>query len=413
MSIKYKGKTISGGGGVSTAEEVSYNNEQTGMEAENVQDAIDQLFTSVSDGKALIASAITDMGVETDAGATWQQMYENILAIQSKHDYKYKAGIDWWESSLPTAENYIGGAYGAGKFVVIAASKNGYVYYSSDAVNWGKATLPNIAIRPSYITFGNGMFIITGFDANQYFYSYDGITWIASSFPIENTRFGGCAYGNGRFVVVGENSKALYSYDGITWFTSNVTLSSLTHVSNVLFTTGRFVAFSIRIDTFYYSTDGNNWTSKTFPTIGSNEYMQYACGDDISIISANKSITTYLKSYDGVNWIQGTFPSAIQIYNGLAHGNGMFIAADFNESNTCFYSYDGTEWGKANFPISAKWVSVVWGKDRFIAIGSNSNKIVYSLNTDTAPTQTKIKNSFQAKEIEDMLIPAPSGFDFI
>lgn len=38
----------------------------------------DSLFTSVSNGKALVASAITDKGVETAADATYQQMAENI-----------------------------------------------------------------------------------------------------------------------------------------------------------------------------------------------------------------------------------------------------------------------------------------------------------------------------------------------
>lgn len=41
----------------------------------------DSLFTSVSNGKALVASAITDKGVETAADATYQQMAENVQKI--------------------------------------------------------------------------------------------------------------------------------------------------------------------------------------------------------------------------------------------------------------------------------------------------------------------------------------------
>ena len=43
----------------------TYSNTKTGISATNVQDAIDSCFTSVSNGKSLIASAITDMGVST------------------------------------------------------------------------------------------------------------------------------------------------------------------------------------------------------------------------------------------------------------------------------------------------------------------------------------------------------------
>lgn len=66
-----------------TAAEVDYNNAETGMVATNVQDAVDELFTSVSNGKSLIAGAITDKGVSTSADATFQQMAENIAAIQA------------------------------------------------------------------------------------------------------------------------------------------------------------------------------------------------------------------------------------------------------------------------------------------------------------------------------------------
>lgn len=69
--------------GTTTADGVSFDGGNTGMEAKNVQDAIMELFTSGSEGKALIASAITAKGVDTAADATFQTMKENILAISS------------------------------------------------------------------------------------------------------------------------------------------------------------------------------------------------------------------------------------------------------------------------------------------------------------------------------------------
>lgn len=46
-----------------------------------VQEAMEGLFTSVSDGKALVASAITDKGVPTQPDAAFSQLAENIGAI--------------------------------------------------------------------------------------------------------------------------------------------------------------------------------------------------------------------------------------------------------------------------------------------------------------------------------------------
>jgi len=63
-----------------TAEDVQYSDSQ------NVKQAIDGLFTSVSDGKALVASAITDKGVPTAQDATFAQMAENIGQISGGSD---------------------------------------------------------------------------------------------------------------------------------------------------------------------------------------------------------------------------------------------------------------------------------------------------------------------------------------
>ena len=68
-----------------TASNVSYNNSSTSsiITGTNVQQAIDQLFTSVSNGKQQIASAITDKGVSTSASDSFATMAENIGKIST------------------------------------------------------------------------------------------------------------------------------------------------------------------------------------------------------------------------------------------------------------------------------------------------------------------------------------------
>lgn len=63
-----------------TAEDIEYSEDQT------VKDAIDGLKASVSNGKSLIASAITDKGVDTAQDATFQQMADNIEQISGGSD---------------------------------------------------------------------------------------------------------------------------------------------------------------------------------------------------------------------------------------------------------------------------------------------------------------------------------------
>lgn len=76
-----------------SAEDVSYDNTTSGMTADNVQDALDEVFQSVSNGKELIADAITDKGVSTSASDSFQTMATNIRLIAS-HEREGNL-LDW------------------------------------------------------------------------------------------------------------------------------------------------------------------------------------------------------------------------------------------------------------------------------------------------------------------------------
>lgn len=67
--------------GEKSAVNTSYDNTKSGCSAANVQGALDECFQSVSNGKALIASAITDKKIFTGANASFKQMAANIRKI--------------------------------------------------------------------------------------------------------------------------------------------------------------------------------------------------------------------------------------------------------------------------------------------------------------------------------------------
>ena len=66
-----------------TASQTSYDNSTTHSSATTVQGVVDELFTSVSNGKKLIASAITGKGQSTSASDTFSTMATNISKIQT------------------------------------------------------------------------------------------------------------------------------------------------------------------------------------------------------------------------------------------------------------------------------------------------------------------------------------------
>ena len=67
-------------------EDVSLTAEDIAYRDTSVAEALGDLFTCVSDGKALVASAITDKGVETAQDASFAQMAEHIGQISDESD---------------------------------------------------------------------------------------------------------------------------------------------------------------------------------------------------------------------------------------------------------------------------------------------------------------------------------------
>jgi hypothetical protein len=73
-------KLADGGSAVIIDTELSEESENP-VQNKIITEKLNEVFQSVSNGKSLLASAITDKGVETDANATFETMSENISAI--------------------------------------------------------------------------------------------------------------------------------------------------------------------------------------------------------------------------------------------------------------------------------------------------------------------------------------------
>ena len=112
-----------------SASNVSYDNGSSGMSSDNVQDAIDELFTSASNGKELIADAIAGKGVPTSADDTYATMAGNIEKIET--------GIDISDATLTSASEL--------KKNIVAYSKTGKRIVGS--LGQGTVNKPNISVN--------------------------------------------------------------------------------------------------------------------------------------------------------------------------------------------------------------------------------------------------------------------------
>jgi hypothetical protein len=84
---------VSASGGVIAAD-VPIEDTADNYTATDVEGALSELFTSVSDGKTLIAAAITDKGVSTSATDPFSTMATNIGSISGGGSTGYTIGWD-------------------------------------------------------------------------------------------------------------------------------------------------------------------------------------------------------------------------------------------------------------------------------------------------------------------------------
>ena len=89
-SLTYKGELIDGGDSVTIDSELSESSINP-VQNKVITEKLEEVFQSVSDGKQLVASAITDKGVLTSGDVTFEEMAVNIRSIDTN-----KKGVDFY-----------------------------------------------------------------------------------------------------------------------------------------------------------------------------------------------------------------------------------------------------------------------------------------------------------------------------
>jgi hypothetical protein len=173
--------------------------------------------------------------------------------------YSSANGLGWRTASLPTSASWFEVVYGMNMFVAIATSGTSVAYSTSYGASWTAGTGLPSAVWTG-MAYGGGRFVaVSGTSSNQAAYSTDGIAWNSSTLP-SSTDWSDVAYGNNRYVAVSSTSaKTAYSFDGITWYQSNIAIAA----SKISYGQGVFLAVASSGVIAYTSDDGTNWKQKT------------------------------------------------------------------------------------------------------------------------------------------------------
>lgn len=106
-----------------TASDIAITDTAGHYTASDVEGALSELFTNVSNGKTLIAAAITDKGVTTSANDTFGTMASNIVSISGKEQINT---------------------------LTLNPTKDAYTYQASSATNYGSSNRLDVSAISSY-----------------------------------------------------------------------------------------------------------------------------------------------------------------------------------------------------------------------------------------------------------------------
>jgi len=298
------------------------------------------------------------------------------------------AGVNWSPASSGTTQTLRGVGYGNGLFVAVGDS--GTILTSPDGSTW--TSRASGTTNPLYgVAWGGDKFVAVG-GSGTILTSPDGINWTSQNSGTTQNLFG-VSYGGGQFVAVGASGTILTSPDGITW-TSRTAANSL-DLRGVAYGGGKYVAVGGKYADFpdWYSTiqvsnDGVNWT-ETY----SGWYMLYGVTYNGTIYvavgrpDAFSGDATILTSPDTTSWTE-RLANTSQTLTAVVWGNDKFVAV--GGSGAIVTSPDGVSWTLRSSGTSNPLYGVAWDGTTFVAVGGSGTILTSSAQTTPPPGNWEI-----------------------
>lgn len=392
-----------------------------------------ELFQSVSDGKTVVAAAITDKGVLTAADATFQVMAGNISNIVqgsgnaqpsevlAGKTYANASGAQVGTMLNRTTGSYDSGAISAPALANVTAKIPAAGYYGTAAeliltdadfipsniiqgVNifgmsgslavpsnytgqWAQVTSSFGSTQVNKVVYGGSGFVAVGGaygGGGKIATSPNGITWTQRTHGFGSNAIFGVTYGKGLYVAVGQSGLLATSSDGINWvmrtsgFGTN-TILSITYADGLYVAVGAsgMIATSINGLSWTLVTSGFGTTDITDITFGKNGFVAVGYLGKIGT------------SFNGTTWTQVTSSFGSSAIEAVAYANGIHIAV--GNSGKLATSSDGVTWTQRTSGFgSSNVMSITFGNGMFIA-GGGAGKLVTSLN---AINWTQVTSSF-------------------
>lgn len=324
--------------------------------------------------------------------------------------------VNWTDASSGVTNQLNAVAAGSGVFV--AVGEGGVVARSPDGATWTSQTL-GATIEMRAVAYAAGQFVAVGF-GGKIFTSGNGTTWSARSSGTFLSLNGVC-YCFGRFIAVGDGGLVLSSPDGITWSHAPMVLDK-----NLLAVAASptMVAAVGEGGVFQTSSDGLAWKTSTglgapgaiwkvvhynghyiaamdggvgLSTGGRSWQVKYL-PTTYSVLAANGLIvaagaidgfsraTIEVSADNGANWWQTNVVLSGNPLNGLAFGNGTYVAV--GQGGKVCSSVDASNWVVRTSGTLSALNDVAFGNNAFVTVIAGSTNVLRSADGTTWTTQS-------------------------
>jgi len=222
-------------------------------------------------------------------------------------------GVTWTERPSGMAQWARGVAYGAGRFVIVAAG--GTNLTSVDGLDWTPTPsgTPNALWE---VAFGNNTFVAVG--DNAILSSADGLAWTQRS-TMGGTKI---EVGDGVFYVLGRYDTNLVSSDGMTW--TPVRSPAIDNEYTFGFGGGTWVLIDIR-QNIWMSPNALDWRQRGTVDILRPSEITHGYGTFV-MIGGNATILT---SRNGINWTERRRAPNGWPLNAVAAGRHTFVGVGY------------------------------------------------------------------------------------
>lgn len=297
-------------------------------------------------------------------------------------------GIEWAYHATPTSQSLHSIMF-SDKLIAVG---DGCIISSSNGVDW---TIPNYKIGGSSIAYGRGVYIICG---NATLTSDDGLNWITRQSDVLS-KYKLC-FGNDNFIAIGNEGSLFSSTDSKLW-SSHYVSGGLSAINDIVFANNQFYAFGDKGKTLT-STNGINWEDELVDFEAN--FQNVAFGNNM-FLALNEYDILY-QSNDGVEWTQnksindGVF-NVWELYSIVFHDNMFAIGARRNITNLdqvalIITSQDGQKWVFHESTILDEFHSIVYGKNKYVAIGDNGSVLISQDGTQWNKLKTNISENLSS-----------------